>query len=129
MEKETNCKIPYYSVVVVGSGSKCLNGNFLQPHHHLCQIHHLAEQSSLTARKLRLERLMHLSRKLIGGGLQHQSTYLCRLLFASFLNVRNVSVISSRFTAEERKVFPLVAAAPFGGDWGHLRERCGSNGR
>ena len=125
MEEEMNSYDPYYSVV--GTGSKCLNGNFLRRHHHLCLIHHLAEQS--TARKLWPGRLMHLSRKLIGGGLQHQSTYLCRLLFASFLNVRNVSVISSRFTAEERKVFPLVAAAPFGGDWGHLRERCGSNGR
>ena len=91
--------------VVGTSGSKCLNGNFLRRHHHLCLIHHLAEQS--TARKLWPERLMHLSRKLIGGGLQHQSTYLCRLLFASFLNVRNVSVISSRFTAGGNvKFFP-----------------------
>ena len=68
MEEEMNCYNPYYSAVVVGTGSKCLNGNFLLPHHHLCLIHHLAEQSSLTARKLRLGRLMHLSRKLIGAG-------------------------------------------------------------
>ena len=69
MEEETNCYDPYYSVVVVGTGSKCLNGNFLQRRpHHLRLIHHLREQSSLTARKLWLERLMHLSRKLIGGG-------------------------------------------------------------
>ena len=52
--------------VVGTSGSKCLNGNFLRRHHHLCLIHHLAEQS--TARELWPGRLMHLSRKLIGGG-------------------------------------------------------------